>query len=97
MRLDRYTGRPPKFHVFRRVDSTNDLPEGERVYEFDGAIYRRMPPFDYFVLALKDRFTPDALAAYSEAAHDAGDKELAGDIERLEDEAIARPDRKNPD
>lgn len=97
MRLDRYTGQKPKFQVFRRVDHTNDVPEGERVYEFDGAVYRRMPAFDYFVMALKDLFVPPALGAYGIQASGAGDHELAKDIMQLESEARSRKDRKIPD
>lgn len=82
MRLDRYIGEPAKFKVLRRQ------PDGS---------YKEMPPFDYFVLALKDRFTPSALLGYSNAARQHGDKELVADVERMTKEAEARSDRKYPD
>lgn len=82
MRLDRYIGEEPKFKVQRRQ------PDGT---------YKDVPPFDYFVLALKDEFARYALSAYGEAAHYAGDAELADDIARLHHEAISRSDSKRPD
>jgi MoxR-like ATPase len=97
MRLDRYIGEKPKFQVFRRVDHTNDVPEGERTYEFDGALYRRMPAFDYFVMALKDVFVPPALREYAIVAKSHGQTETAQDVFRLVDEARSRSDRKIPD
>lgn len=98
MRLDRYTGQAPKFQVLRRVDhTTNDVPVGERIYEIDGALYRRMSAFDYFVLALKDQFAASALAAYAMAAAIVGEDETAADVRRLAEEAAERTDRKIPD
>lgn len=97
MRLDRYIGEKPKFQVFRRVDSTNDVPRGERTYEFDGALYRRMPAVDYFVMALKDVFVPPALSAYAAAAERAHEFETANDVARLSHEARMRPDQGTPD
>lgn len=82
MRLDRYIGEQPKFKVMRRQ------PNGS---------YAEVSAFDYFVLALKDRHTPQALDAYADSAREAGDTELAGDVERLALEACERPDRKFPD
>lgn len=102
MRLDRYTGQPAKFQVFRRVDG-GDLAssdQGELATDeilVEGVRYKRVPPFDYFVLALKDKFVPPALEAYGTAARDAGDVELAVDIDSLEDEALTARGRKNPD
>lgn len=78
MRLDRYIGEQPKFKVMRRQ------PDGS---------YQEMPPFDYFVLALKDQFTPAALEAYANQARAFGDLELNEDVRRLMHEALERPDR----
>lgn len=82
MRLDRYIGEEPKFKVLRRQ------PDGS---------YKEMPAFDYFVLALKDQYTPQALTEYALRAEAAGDAELARDVVRLAQEAKTRPDRKKPD
>lgn len=82
MRLDRYIGEEPKFRVQRRQ------PDGS---------YKEVPAFDYFVLALKDRFAVDALSAYAAAAERAHEFETANDVARLTDEARARPDQKIPD
>lgn len=82
MRLDRYIGEQPKFRVLRR--------------QSDGS-YKEVPAFDYFVLALKDRFVPDALSAYAAAAERSHEFETANDVARLADEARSRPDQKIPD
>lgn len=96
MRLDRYTGQKPKFMVYRRVDDPAVKRAGPGFVTIDGTVYRRMPPFDYFVLALKDVFTPTALFAYAQRAF-SSDRELADDVMRLAQEARDRDDRKIPD
>lgn len=82
MRLDHYTGQEPKFKVLRRQD--------------DGS-YKEVPPFDYFVLALKDMNTFGALIAYAHDALKHGDRELYNDVMQLSGEARNRTDRKLPD
>lgn len=98
MRLDRYTGQKPKFQVFRRIDDPAFQPSSSDpdVMEIDEVLYRLMPAFDYFVLALKDRFVPPALQAYAGVAR-IFDTELAEDVSRLVQEARSRPDSKIPD
>ena len=97
MRLDRYIGEKPKFLVFRRIDGLAHEDEKGVIVADDGTLYREVPAFDYFVLALKDWFTPTALIEYAQAARHSGDHALAADVMRLAGEASRRPDRKIPD
>jgi hypothetical protein len=95
MRLDRYSGQPFRFQVFRRVD---DAARGE--VEVNGAWYERVDPDECFVLKRRDANSMAALVGYAASA-ELKDPELARDVERLTTEWTRQTaqlqDRKQPD
>jgi hypothetical protein len=82
MRLDRYAGEEPKFKILRRQ------PDGS---------YVEVPAFDYFVLALKDKYAHEAIRVYASEAFKDRNLEYGYDVARLHLEAMSRDDIKTPD
>jgi hypothetical protein len=98
MRLVRYTGWPPKFLVYRRLEPGQKMPAGVRFIPGpEGSAYYEVNPEDCFVMKRQDVNSVAALMAYAQNAFAMCDFELSQDMTRLAVEWTASPGQKTPD
>jgi hypothetical protein len=97
MRLDRYTGKAPKFLVLRRVEEGENINLADCFRAADGTLYKFVPPFDYYVLKNRDLTATAGLIAIAHEAMREGMAEYAFDLARLTSEWSNLPNRKLPD
>jgi hypothetical protein len=111
-RLDRFSNKPFKYQVFRRVDDPERRAELDprtlgidlSQITIDGVHYERVNPAECFVIKRKDKHALPAIRAYRasiEADREFVDAQYAADIQKLHNEwldvTIRNNDEKMPD